>query len=62
MTTTCLQIKNMCCDRFIVVVRNLLREVGCNPVSVVIEEASFVQILSVNDVESIRCKLKVNGL
>ena len=61
MTTTCLQIKNMCCDRCIEVVRNLLREAGYNPVSVVVGEASFVQNLSVNDVESIRRKLKTKG-
>jgi AraC family transcriptional regulator len=61
MTTTCLQIKNMCCDRCIEVVRNLLREAGYNPVSVVIGEASFAQNLSANDVESIRRKLKSKG-
>jgi len=51
----------MCCDRCIEVVRNLLREAGYNPVSVVVGEASFVQNLSVNDVESIRRKLKTKG-
>lgn len=61
MTTTSLQIKNMCCDRCIEVVRNLLREAGYNPVSVVVGEAEFVQDLSVNDVESIRRKLKSKG-
>jgi AraC family transcriptional regulator len=61
MTTTYLQIKNMCCDRCIEVVRNLLREAGYNPVSVVIGEASFAQNLSGNDVESIRRKLKIKG-
>jgi AraC family transcriptional regulator len=61
MTATCLQIKNMCCDRCIEVVRNLLQEAGYNPVSVVVGEASFVQNLSAHDVESIRHKLKSKG-
>ncbi|RTL60066.1 MAG: AraC family transcriptional regulator [Sphingobacteriales bacterium] len=61
MTTTCLQIKNMCCDRCIEVVRNLLQEAGYNPVSVAIGEAAFVKDLSANDIENIRRKLKSKG-
>lgn len=61
MTTTCLQIKNMCCDRCIEVVRNLLTEAGYSPVSIIVGEATFKQTLSVSDVENIRRKLKSKG-
>lgn len=41
MTKTYLHIKNMCCDRCIEVVRNLLISGGYDPVSVIIGEVTL---------------------
>ena len=61
MPITYLNIKNMCCDRCIEVVRKLLNEVGYNPVSVVIGEIAIAQSLSPRDLQEIKEKLHTRG-
>ena len=58
MTTTYLNIKNMCCDRCIDIVRKLLNEVGYNPVSVAVGEVVIAQSLSPGDLHKIKEKLQ----
>lgn len=61
MTTTYLNIKNMCCDRCIEVVRKLLQETGYNPVSVAVGEVVIAQTLSPDDLHKIKEKLHSRG-
>lgn len=61
MTSTFLYIKNMCCDRCVEIVRNLLKEAGYNPVSVVVGEVVIAQSLSPNDMHRIKEKLQSRG-
>lgn len=61
MTTTYLNIKNMCCDRCIEVVRKLLGEIGYNPVSVAVGEVVIAQSLSPDDLQKIKEKLHTRG-
>ena len=61
MTTTYLNIKNMCCDRCIEIVRILLDEGGYKLVSVAIGEVVFAQSLSPSDLHRIKAKLQSHG-
>lgn len=61
MTTTYLNIKNMCCDRCIAVVRKLLEEVGYNLASVAVGEVVIAQNLLPDDLHKIREKLQSRG-
>ncbi len=61
MTTTYLNIKNMCCDRCIEVVRKLLQETGYSPVSVAVGEVVIAQTLSPDDLHNIKEKLHSGG-
>lgn len=62
MTITHLYIKNMCCDRCIGIVQDLLKESGYNPVSVVIGEAVIEGNLSQIAIKHLKEKLQQNGL
>ena len=61
MTTTYLNIKNMCCDRCIEIVQKLLNEVGYDPVSVVVGEVVIGQSLTPEDVLTIKEILQSRG-
>jgi len=61
MTTTYLNIKNMCCDRCIEIVRNLLKEADYNPVSVAVGEVVIAQSLLPDDLHRIKEKLRSRG-
>lgn len=62
MTTTHLYIKNMCCDRCIGVVHDLLKESGFNPVSVIIGEVTIEGNLSQSDIKKLKSRLQNKGL
>lgn len=61
MTATYLHIKNMCCDRCVEIVSKLLKEAGYYPVSVIVGEVVIAQILSPDDLRSIKEKLQSRG-
>ena len=61
MINTYLYIKNMCCDRCVEIVRNLLDEVGYKPVSVAIGVVVIAQGLSPDDLQKIKEKLHSRG-
>lgn len=54
MTTTNLHIKNMCCDRCIDVVKDMLKKSGYSPVTVVLGEVVFNGNLSQNDISKLK--------
>lgn len=62
MNTTTLYIKNMCCNRCIDVVREVLQESGYHSVSVSIGEVIIEGILSQSDIKALKGKLQNNGL
>lgn len=61
MTSAFLYIRNMCCDRCVEIVRNLLKEAGYNLVSVVVGEVVIAQSLSPDDLHRIKEKLQSRG-
>lgn len=61
MNTTYLHIKNMCCDRCIGVVKDLLKKSGYNPVSVLVGEVVIPGVLSPKDLQRIADKFQTRG-